>query len=162
LSPIRETNPLTVNGHPAWGSEFNLATREVRPLNPITNTWCATGGFVSNGTFFSVGGHPMQGASKLRLLPFSVFFVAHEIRLGATGLQSIRIFEPCTDETCDVFEDLDRLRLTSARWYPSSVCLVIFVHSSLFSTQLDERLVLRMDRCLSWGELVPDELTNKY
>jgi hypothetical protein len=53
---------MTVNGHAAWSSEFNLVTREARPLNPISNTWCATGGFLSNGTFVNSGGNPMVGA----------------------------------------------------------------------------------------------------
>ncbi|EEB94608.1 hypothetical protein MPER_06549, partial [Moniliophthora perniciosa FA553] len=43
-----ERNPMTVKGHPAWASEFNLETKEARPLNPISNTWCGTGSFLGN------------------------------------------------------------------------------------------------------------------
>jgi hypothetical protein len=115
-------------GHVAWAVEFNLVTKEVRPLHPITNTWCATGGFVSNGTFFSLGGHPMVGIGGFLYLSAlsAVDGICIDTSLGQTGLQSVRVFEPCEDESCDVFEDLDRLRLTSRRWYPSSVSLCAY------------------------------------
>ncbi|KAG7095570.1 hypothetical protein E1B28_006303 [Marasmius oreades] len=97
-----EHNPLTVNGHVAWGSEFNLQTKQARPLNPLSNTWCASGSFLGNGTFISTGGNPV-------------------VITGQSGLQALRLFTPCTDGNCDVFEDPNRIRLTSNRWYPASV-----------------------------------------
>ncbi|KAK7062811.1 hypothetical protein VNI00_000304 [Paramarasmius palmivorus] len=97
-----ERNPMMVNGHVAWASEFNLETKQARPLNPISNTWCATGGFIGNGTFISSGGNPREGP-------------------GTDGLQGLRLFNPCTDSTCDLLENPSRIRLTSKRWYPSSV-----------------------------------------
>jgi len=54
-----EHNPLSVNGHPAWSVELNLVTKTVRPLNPVSNTWCATGSFLGNGTFISSAGNPI-------------------------------------------------------------------------------------------------------
>ncbi|KAK7449213.1 hypothetical protein VKT23_013358 [Stygiomarasmius scandens] len=97
-----EHNPLTVNGHVAWASELNFNTNQVRPLNPLSNTWCATGSFLGNGTLVSSGGNPI-------------------VITGQNGLQAIRLFTPCNDGTCDIFEDPARLHLTSNRWYPSSV-----------------------------------------
>jgi hypothetical protein len=41
--------------------------------------------------------------------------------LGANGLQGLRLFTPCSTGTCDIFESPKRVRLTSPRWYPSSV-----------------------------------------
>ncbi|KAF7433618.1 hypothetical protein PC9H_005579 [Pleurotus ostreatus] len=99
-----ERNPLMVNGHAAWAAEIDLPSRTVRPLNPITNTWCATGSFLGNGTFINSGGNPMVGA-------------------GANGLQGLRMFNPCDDGTCDIMENTRRIRLTSNRWYPSSARL---------------------------------------
>ncbi|KAF9568286.1 copper radical oxidase [Agrocybe pediades] len=97
-----EHNALTVDGHPAWSAELNLVTKTVRPLNPLSNTWCATGSFLGNGTFISSAGNPI-------------------IITGQDGLQAIRLFTPCTDGKCDIFEDQNTVRLTSDRWYPSSV-----------------------------------------
>lgn len=53
-------NPLMVNNHSAWAAELNLNTRSVRPLNPKSNTFCATGSFMGNGTLVSTAGNPMQ------------------------------------------------------------------------------------------------------
>ncbi|KAJ7247287.1 glyoxal oxidase N-terminus-domain-containing protein [Mycena rebaudengoi] len=103
-----EHNPLTVNGHVAWAVELDLNTQQVRALNPLSNSWCATGSFISNGTLVNSGGNPIviTGLNKM---------------LGANGLQGLRLFTPCSTGTCDIFESPKRVRLTSPRWYPSSV-----------------------------------------
>ncbi|KAJ6542850.1 glyoxal oxidase N-terminus-domain-containing protein [Mycena capillaripes] len=99
-----EHNPLTVNGNVVWATEIDLDTEDVRALNPLSNTWCATGSFLGNGTLVSTGGNPVQ-----------------IVMTGDSGLQGVRLFNPCTTGTCDVFENPDRIRTTSPRWYPSSV-----------------------------------------
>ncbi|KAJ7591739.1 glyoxal oxidase N-terminus-domain-containing protein [Mycena floridula] len=114
-----EQNPLTINGHVAWSSEINLSTQLVRALNPSSNTWCATGSFLGNGTMVSSGGQP-------------VF-----TDLGNDGRQALRFFTPCSDESCDIYEDQAVVRLTSDRWYPSSVriedgSIIIFGGSTTF------------------------------
>lgn len=62
--PASEHNPLMVNGHVAWAVEFNLNTQTARALNPLTNSWCATGGFIGNGTMISSGGNPVVITGK--------------------------------------------------------------------------------------------------
>jgi hypothetical protein len=55
-----EHNPLmTEDGNPAWTAELNLNTHIVRPLHALSNTWCATGSFLGNGTLLSSGGNPI-------------------------------------------------------------------------------------------------------
>ncbi|KAK0445993.1 glyoxal oxidase N-terminus-domain-containing protein [Desarmillaria tabescens] len=104
-----EHNPLTVDGHIAWAAEVDLNALTVRALNPLSNTWCATGSFLGNGTMVGSGGNPV----------FDKMFT--KLYLGASGLQAIRMFTPCDDKTCDVFEDPDHIHLTSNRWYAASV-----------------------------------------
>lgn len=64
----RENNALMVDGHIAWAVELDINTQEVRALDPLSNTWCATGSFLSNGTLLSSGGSPIRitGASLSR------------------------------------------------------------------------------------------------
>ncbi|KAF9269500.1 hypothetical protein L218DRAFT_993537 [Marasmius fiardii PR-910] len=115
-----EHNPLKVNGHIAWGSEFNLETKQARPLNPLSNTWCASGSFLGNGTFISTGGNPVvitgSTAGPLTRVYTDIWYLP-----GLNGLQGLRMFTPCSDGNCDIFEDPSRIRLTSPRWYPSSI-----------------------------------------
>ncbi|KAJ7199434.1 glyoxal oxidase N-terminus-domain-containing protein [Mycena pura] len=100
-----EHNPLmTENGEPAWTAELNLNTHVVRPLHALSNTWCATGGFLGNGTVLSTGGNPI-------------------VITGENGLQALRFFTPCQDEKCDIWENSSLVHTTSPRWYPGSVRL---------------------------------------
>lgn len=47
----RATNdPLTIDGHPAWGALWNLETNTATALNVLSDSFCASGGFLSNGT----------------------------------------------------------------------------------------------------------------
>lgn len=43
-------DPLQINGHPAWAALWDFQTNTASALNAITDTFCASGGFLSNGT----------------------------------------------------------------------------------------------------------------
>ena len=44
------SEPLMIDGHPAWGALWNFQTNTASPLRTITDTFCGSGGFLSNGT----------------------------------------------------------------------------------------------------------------
>ena len=46
-------DPLQINNHSAWGALWNLETSTVRPLDVLTNSFCASGALLSNGTMVS-------------------------------------------------------------------------------------------------------------
>ncbi|KAI0684365.1 glyoxal oxidase N-terminus-domain-containing protein [Earliella scabrosa] len=101
-------DPLQINGHSAWGALWNLETHDVTPINLITNSWCAGGALLSNGTMVSVGGDQQGYDGNPVIKP---------------GNQAIRIFEPCASpvgEGCTVFED-QAFTLLVERWYPSAI-----------------------------------------
>ncbi|KAI0080794.1 glyoxal oxidase precursor [Panus rudis PR-1116 ss-1] len=102
-------DPLQINNHSAWGALWNLETSTVTPLDVLTNSFCASGALLSNGTMASVGGDPRGFPGNPDIRP---------------GNQAIRIFEPCaspTGEGCTLFEDPATLHLLEQRWYPSSI-----------------------------------------
>ncbi|PPQ66520.1 hypothetical protein CVT24_007067 [Panaeolus cyanescens] len=99
-------DPLTINNHPAWGALWNFETNTVSALDLITDSFCASGGFLSNGTMVSVGGN----------IP--------AITAAQDGRQGIRLFGPCTDANgvgCTIFEDPQNLHLAETRWYTSAI-----------------------------------------
>ncbi|TFK83299.1 copper radical oxidase [Polyporus arcularius HHB13444] len=101
-------DPLQINGHSAWGALWNLETDAVTALDVVTNSWCAGGAFLSNGTMVNVGGDPTGYDGNPAIEP---------------GIQGIRLFGPClsrTGEGCTVYED-PGLHLLVNRWYPSSI-----------------------------------------
>ncbi|KAJ3572769.1 hypothetical protein NP233_g2878 [Leucocoprinus birnbaumii] len=99
-------DPLEDDGHAAWGALWNLDTNIASPLDPITDSFCASGSFLSNGTMVSVGGN----------IP--------RIPEAGDGRNEIRFWHPCDDPNgigCSLFEDPATLHLAETRWYPSSI-----------------------------------------
>jgi hypothetical protein len=108
-----EHNPLTIDRHPAWGALYNLETHALTPLDVKSNSFCAGGAFVSNGTLVSAGGNYINGDN------------ANTAYFGqANGQQAVRLFDPCDTANaagCDIYENQDRIRLASPRWYGTLV-----------------------------------------
>lgn len=101
--------PLQINGHSAWGALWDLNNSTVRALDVLTDSFCASGALLSNGTMVSMGGTPASDDGNHAAEP---------------GNQAIRIFEPCTSASgvgCTLFENPTTLHLLEERWYPSSV-----------------------------------------
>ncbi|KAJ7878979.1 glyoxal oxidase N-terminus-domain-containing protein [Mycena olivaceomarginata] len=99
-------DPLAINGHPAWGAIWNLETNQATALDVFSDTFCASGGLLSNGTMVSVGGNFLPGTSS-----------------AGNGLMGVRIFEPCASADgagCTLFDNPDLVHLSETRWYPSS------------------------------------------
>ncbi|KAF8844877.1 putative copper radical oxidase [Paxillus ammoniavirescens] len=110
-----EHNPITVGGHPAWAALYNLDTQAVMPLQMQSNSFCAGGTFLSNGTLVNVGGNPVV----------ETFTSAADFG-DVDGLQAIRLFHPCMSSNvtgCHVKENHDRIRMASPRWYNTVVRL---------------------------------------
>ncbi|KAF9469361.1 copper radical oxidase [Collybia nuda] len=108
-----EHNPLSISGHPAWAALYNLHTHAVKPLAMESNSFCAGGTFLGNGTMINVGGNP----------------VVHSHTSSADfgdldGLQAIRMLAPCNSDSadgCDIYENHSRIRMASPRWYNTVV-----------------------------------------
>lgn len=104
-----EHNPLTIDDHPAWAALYNLENHSLKPLRVQSNSFCAGGTFLSNGTLINVGGNPVV-ESQTSAVDFG----------DLDGMQAIRIFHPCdssTAEDCEMYENHDRIRMASPRWY---------------------------------------------
>jgi hypothetical protein len=69
-----ENNPLHVDGHPAWASEYTLSTNAVRAMPVRTNTFCAGGASLGDGRWINVGGNQVRRNAPLVT---RFFLVAH-------------------------------------------------------------------------------------
>lgn len=104
-----EHNPLTIDGHPAWGALYNLNTHSVKPLSMKSNSFCAGGTFLGNGTMVNVGGNPVV-EDHTSAADFG----------DVNGLQAVRLFEPCDSDNvkgCSIYENPSQIRMASPRWY---------------------------------------------
>ncbi|TFK44242.1 glyoxal oxidase [Crucibulum laeve] len=107
-----EGNPTQINGHSAWSSEWALGSNQQRAMNAITNSFCAGGSVLGNGTWINVGGNQgvIVGGD-----------VAPNQDGGGTyddpdGRRSIRLLTPCDDGNCDWLLSPYQ---SDQRWYPT-------------------------------------------
>ncbi|CAG8549769.1 4574_t:CDS:2 [Ambispora leptoticha] len=90
------------DGRTGWTTEYNLDTNEFRMLNLETNTFCSAGAFLANGTLVETAG----GQKNIR---------------AKDGYSKIRLFSPCSDDSCDWLE-LEH-NMDAARWYNTMISL---------------------------------------
>jgi len=50
-----QNDPLQINGAGAWGVLWNFETNTATPLSLLSDSFCASGGLLSNGTLVSSG-----------------------------------------------------------------------------------------------------------
>ncbi|KAG1739248.1 glyoxal oxidase [Suillus lakei] len=105
-----ENNPTQINGHPAWAAEWSASSKQTRPMDVTTNSFCAGGNVLGNGTWLNVGGNQAvtyggrAAASQLGGAPYNDF----------DGGQSM--LNPCDGGVCDWFSVAP---MTTRRWYPT-------------------------------------------
>ncbi|KAG0011082.1 hypothetical protein BGZ80_000967, partial [Entomortierella chlamydospora] len=106
-----EANPPKLpSGTSAYNVEYDLVKNDFRVLEVQTNTFCSGGGFLPNGTMISAGGAEMRRSRAF---------------VTGTGFQSLRMWNPCDDESCEWIESPEdpAWTMTSNRWYVSITTL---------------------------------------
>jgi len=106
-----ENNQAQVNGHPAWASEYSVSTNTGRPMDAITNSFCAGGNVLGNGTWLNVGGNQAVTYGGL---------TATDQNVGGPygdpdGGMSIRMLDPSDNQPNWVMNK----PMTTRRWYPT-------------------------------------------
>ncbi|RUS24312.1 glyoxal oxidase N-terminus-domain-containing protein [Jimgerdemannia flammicorona] len=90
------------SGEAAWSTEYDIELNQYRALRLKTNSFCSAGGFLGNGTFISTGGGQRTGRTYHAL----------------SGFQSVRQFNPCTDDSC-IWTEYPNGKMGDNRWYPT-------------------------------------------
>ncbi|KAK4052086.1 hypothetical protein OIV83_002380 [Microbotryomycetes sp. JL201] len=108
-----ERNPVSINGHPAWATEYDYTTNTYRAMDIETNSFCAGGNVLGNGTWLNIGGNQPITYGGLNL-PSSG---ANPYDNGDGG-KATRRLDVCADENCDWVDDGSNY-MTTRRWYPT-------------------------------------------
>ncbi|KAJ7651007.1 copper radical oxidase variant A [Roridomyces roridus] len=128
-----EGNAAQVNGHPAWGSVWDLNTNKAEVMEIKTNTFCSSGHHLPNGSFATFGGNGAIGPDASRGSdgyaddPNSASW--DSVYQDFDGAKSIRILNPCTsdqdmsDPACQWFDDPSVLSMQAKRWYSAAEAL---------------------------------------
>lgn len=124
-----ENNPLRVNGHPAWATEYDLSTNTPRAMDIKTNSFCAGGNVLGtscapppaglpadpgsgNGTWVNIGGNQPIGPGGLNAASASAPYE------DTDGGKAVRTLDVCADASCD-WTDNAANYMTTRRWYPT-------------------------------------------
>ncbi|KAJ6525604.1 glyoxal oxidase N-terminus-domain-containing protein [Mycena capillaripes] len=127
-----EGNEAQINGHPAWGSVWDINTHEATVMDVATNVFCASGMHLPNGSFVTFGGNGAIGPGgqigSVRT-PSGASGSWDAIYQDSDGSKSIRILTPCTDSddftssNCQWFDKPDQLSMQKQRWYSAAEML---------------------------------------
>ncbi|GAA5992154.1 hypothetical protein JCM11641_003257 [Rhodosporidiobolus odoratus] len=101
--------------HPAWAAENEPESNELRALDVVTNSFCAGGTQLGNGTWLNVGCNNAVTTCGVSLSELNVTegFGAYK---DMSGGRAARFFTPCLNETCEFYDDISAM--PENRWYP--------------------------------------------
>ncbi|KAF9261123.1 glyoxal oxidase [Marasmius fiardii PR-910] len=124
ISDKAESNAAQINGHPAWNSVWDINTRQATVMGGTTNTFCAAGMHLPNGTWVTFGGNKALGPHDT---PASDGKGDFDSALGVyDGRKAIRLLTPCKSSddwnsaNCHWFDDASQLAMQKERWYPAA------------------------------------------
>ncbi|KAF7366746.1 Glyoxal oxidase [Mycena sanguinolenta] len=110
----------------------DLETFEATVMDIATNSFCASGYHLPNGSFATFGGNGAAGpgaSEGSQVAPGAYFATWDSTYQDFDGGQSIRILNPCTDNDdftsahCQWFDDPSVLSMQRRRWYSTAEAL---------------------------------------
>ncbi|KAJ7179173.1 glyoxal oxidase N-terminus-domain-containing protein [Mycena filopes] len=127
-----EGNAAQVNGHAAWGSVWDMATRQTTVMDILTNTFCSSGFHLPNGSFVTFGGNGAAGpgGNEGSLVYPGGSSASWDVTYqDFDGALSIRLLNPCdssqdfTAPECQWFDNPAVLAMQAKRWYSTAEAL---------------------------------------
>ncbi|KAJ1307820.1 hypothetical protein OPQ81_001901 [Rhizoctonia solani] len=122
-----ENNPSQINGHPAWGAEWDIASSTATLMDVPTNSFCAAGMHFPNGSWATFGGNAAVGpggAIGSMPNPGGLDALYDATYQDWDGRRAIRILNPCSSTPqCQWFDNTTYVGMQKARWYASTEAL---------------------------------------
>lgn len=126
-----EGNPAQVNGHPAWGAVWDIASKQATVMDVASNVFCASGMHLPNGSYVTFGGNGAVGrggniGSQVGPTGTGAWDAAYQDFDGGTA---IRVLNPCTSQDnfasaqCQWFDNAAVLSMQKRRWYSTAEAL---------------------------------------
>ncbi|GAA5859156.1 hypothetical protein JCM8547_008892 [Rhodosporidiobolus lusitaniae] len=127
-----ENNTAQIAGHPAWAGYYNTDDNSFTTQDIVTNSFCAGGTVMGNGSWVNIGGNAAVG-------PLGIGLAADSPNpYGSTdGGRAVRMFTPCTDGNCEWLDDFASA-MPLSRWYPTVEALedgtVVIIGGELYGS----------------------------
>ncbi|KDE02649.1 hypothetical protein MVLG_06808 [Microbotryum lychnidis-dioicae p1A1 Lamole] len=105
-----ENNTAQIAGHAAWAVEYDIVKNTYRPLDVITNTFCAGGSHLGNGSWINIGGNQAITTGGTKTSDGTGAYKDY------AGGRTVRILTPSDDGGAEWYED--KYGMPVNRWYP--------------------------------------------
>lgn len=122
-----EGNAAQINGHPAMGAVYDIATRKTTLMDVTTNVFCASGMHLPNGSFITLGGNGAIGPGGnigSVTYPGGGSGLFDDTYQDWDGTKAIRVLAPCTGDAsgaeCQWFDNSTQLAMQKSRWYSTA------------------------------------------
>ncbi|KAH7104250.1 DUF1929-domain-containing protein [Auriculariales sp. MPI-PUGE-AT-0066] len=126
-----ENNAAQINGHPAMGVVWDIASNTAEVMDVVSNAFCAAGFQMPNGTWAAFGGnHAVQPSTTQ---PSGVEdYNGNGVAPGygdMDGRRAVRLLQPCTGPAdsfgpeCTWFDNAAVLSMARSRWYATAEAL---------------------------------------
>lgn len=122
-----EGNAAQINGHPAMGAVYDIATRKTSLMDVTTNVFCASGMHVPNCSFITLGGNGAIGPGGnigSVTYPGGGSGLFDDTYQDWDGTKAIRVLAPCTGDVsgpdCQWFDNSTLLAMQKSRWYSTA------------------------------------------
>lgn len=124
-----EGNEAQVNGHPAWGSVWDINTHETTVQDIRSNIFCSSGIHLPNGSFVTFGGNGAvtKGGDMGSVLNDGGYSASFdELYQDYDGTKAIRVINPCpagsdfSSAECGWFDNAEVLSMKKQRWYSTA------------------------------------------
>lgn len=119
-----ENNSLTVttpdgDTHPAWGTTYDLSTNVATAMSVTSNTFCAGGFSLANGSWVVFGGNQPVTTGGTAVNDKTNNPTGVNPYDDTDGGEAIRMLTPCDDGQCGWQEGGAALTMSGKRWYPT-------------------------------------------
>lgn len=107
-----ENNSLQIGNHPAWGTRYDLKTHKATAMEVSSNTFCAGGLHVANGSWAVFGGNQPVTHDGVAVSDKTKNPNGTNPYLNKDGGQAVRVITPCGDDSCQWAENGPNLTMT--------------------------------------------------
>ncbi|EMD36250.1 hypothetical protein CERSUDRAFT_155904 [Gelatoporia subvermispora B] len=122
-----EGNSVQIGGHPAWASVYDIESRTATPMDMLTNTFCASGMHLPNGSYVTFGGNGAVGQGGVEgdvQEPGGFTGLFDTVYGDWDGRTQIRLLNPCDDDLnstqCQWYDNRTDVQMQKARWYSTA------------------------------------------
>ena len=124
-----EGNAAQINGHPAMGAVYDIASRTSKVVDVVSNPFCASGMHMPNGSFIAFGGNGAIGpGGNVGDTGSGAYDTSYNDFAGQTG---VRVMNPIdcsgddasTSSACQWYDNPNATSLKRMRWYSTAESL---------------------------------------